>query len=213
MFCRAPPAQSLIGVNVMRCLGVFLIVFMVAIASLPSLAEPANAIKPKDFAITAYGGQMTDNDWLDPFSSESIEFRDSWLIALAGSKEIGRFFDHLAIEIEGQAVRHFGGQDNWEFNAPIVFRWEKFPWDKYVDTSIAYGIGPSYATEIPSEEVAREGDSERWLVYWMVEIEFGLPSIQDWSAVARLHHRSEAWGVVADKGGSNILAIGLKHRF
>jgi hypothetical protein len=177
------------------------------------MAEPTNTKKPKDFAITVYGGQMTDNDWLDPFASESIELRDSWLIGLAGSKELKTFFDHLVVEFEGQVVRHLGEQDHWEFNAPIIFRWEKFPWDNVVDTSVAYGIGPSYATKVPSEEVAREGDSDRWLVYWMIEIELGLPRIQDWSAIVRLHHRSEAWGVVADEGGSNVLAIGLKYRF
>jgi len=185
----------------------------VALASLTSLAQPTDVKKPKGFAITVYAGLLTGNDWQEPLIGESIKFEDSWLIALAGSKELGRVFDHLVIELEGQVVRHLGDQDHWEFNVPIVFRWEKFPWDNVVDTSLAYGVGPSYATKVPPEEVARKGDSQRWLVYWMFEIELGLPQSEKWSAIARIHHRSGAWGVVADEGGSNIWALGLKRRF
>ncbi len=48
-------------------------------------------------------------------------------------------------------------QDHWEFNLPIVARWEAFPWDDVIDTSLAFGIGPSYASEIPKVEVANGG--------------------------------------------------------
>ncbi len=33
------------------------------------------------------------------------------------------------------------------------------------------------------------------------------------SVIFRLHHRSEAFGLVADEGGSNAMVIGLKQRF
>lgn len=202
-----------LGLYEMRYLGSLIILSVAAISALPSFAEPIGTKERKGVAVTAYGGQMTDNDWLDPFAREAVDFRGSSLLALAGAKELKTFFDYFAIELEGQAVRHWGEQNHWEFNVPLVFRWQKLPWDSVVDTSIAYGIGPSYATATPSEEVARAGDSEQWLVYWMVEIEFALPAVQDWSAVARLHHRSGAWGLVADDGSSNVLAIGIKRRF
>jgi hypothetical protein len=31
--------------------------------------------------------------------------------------------------------------------------------------------------------------------------------------ITRIHHRSDAFGLVADGGGSNALAVGLKWRF
>jgi hypothetical protein len=176
------------------------------------VAAATDAKKPKEWAINVYAGVLTNNDWHEPFTGKSLKFKDSWLIALAGAKELGRVFDHLVIELEGQVVRHIGEQEHWEFNVPIVFRWEKFPWDNVVDTSLAYGIGPSYATEVPAEEVARKGDSQRWLIYWMFEVELGLPQSEYWSAIGRIHHRSGAWGAVADDGGSNVLALGLKRR-
>jgi hypothetical protein len=61
-------------------------------------------------------------------------------------------------------------------------------------------------------EVANKGDSQRLLVYWMAEIEVGPPD-KDWSALIRLHHRSGAFGLIADEGGSNALVFGLKQRF
>ncbi len=95
---------------------------------------------------------------------------------------------------------------------PIIGRWEPFPWDEVVDTSLAFGIGPSYASSKPKVEVANDGDSRRLLVYWMMEIEVGVPD-KSWSAIFRLHHRSGAFGLVADEGGSNAMVIGLKQRF
>ena len=61
-------------------------------------------------------------------------------------------------------------------------------------------------------EVANEGDSQRRVVYWMVELELGPPD-KGWSGIFRLHHRSEAFGLIADEGGSNVLVIGLMQRF
>ncbi len=105
-----------------------------------------------------------------------------------------------------------GDQNHWEFNLPIIGRWEAFPWDEVVDTSLAIGIGPSYASEIPKVEAANTGGGDRLLVYWMVEIEVGPPD-QGWSAIFRLHHRSGAFGLVAPEGKSNVLVIGLRQRF
>jgi hypothetical protein len=174
--------------------------------------EGSNSMKDDPSAITVFGGLMTDNKWEDTLAPWTLDFRDSTFVGLAGSHRIGRFDHRLGFEIEGQVVRHFGDQDHWEFNLPIVGRWEAFPWDAVVDTSLALGVGPSYASEKPKVEVANEGDSQRWLVYWMMELELGPPD-KGWSAIFRLHHRSEAFGLVADEGGSNALVIGLKQRF
>ena len=142
----------------------------------------------------------------------TLDFRDSTLVGLAASRGIGRFDHRFGFEIEGQVVHHFGDQDHWEFNLPIIGRWKAFPWDAVVDTSLAFGIGPSYASEKPKVEVANDGASRRLLVYWMMEIEVGALDT-DWSAIFRLHHRSGAFGLVADEGGSNAMVIGLRHRF
>ncbi len=163
-------------------------------------------------AISIFGGWMTDNNWEDVFTPWDLEFRDTALAGIAGSRRFWRYDDNISFEIEGQIVRYFGDQENWEFNLPIIVRWETFPWNDVIDTSVAFGLGPSYATEVPKEEVAMDGDSQRWLVYWVFELALGVPET-DWSGIFRLHHRSGAFGIVADEGGTNVLAVGLKRRF
>jgi hypothetical protein len=164
------------------------------------------------FAVTVFGGWMTDNDWEDVFTPWNLDFRDTTLVGVAGSRRIWRYEDKFSLEVEAQAVRYFGDQENWEFNLPVLIRWDQFPWDEKIDTSIAFGLGPSYASEVPDEEVAMDGDSQRWLVYWVAELAVGLPR-SNWRGVFRLHHRSGAFGIVADEGGSNVLAVGLRRQF
>ena len=164
-------------------------------------------------ALTLFGGRLTDNEWEEVFVPGEIEFQDSWLLGIAGSRRILHFGEGLSFEIEGQVVRHFDGQTHWEFNLPVIARWARFPWDDVIDTSVAWGIGPSYASEVPVLEVEREGSSEQWLVYWLAELELGLPGRHEWSAITRLHHRSEAFGLIADEGGSNVVTLGFRRSF
>lgn len=162
-------------------------------------------------AATVFGAQMADNNWHEIVALDDVAMRDAYLVGVGLSREVARSPD-WALEVEGQAVRHFGGQNHWEFNGAVVGRWRGFPWRETVPTSVAFGIGPSYATQVPSEEVARDGESARFLLYWVAELEVGLPD-RPWSGIARLHHRSNAYGVLADDGGSNWLTLGIRRRF
>ena len=163
-------------------------------------------------AIAVFGGVMTNSDAVDFLTPWTLDLRESNMVALAATYGIGRFDHRFGFEIEGQIMRHFGDQDHWEITLPIIGRWEAFPWDDVVDTSLAIGAGPSYASEKPKVEVANEGDSRRLLLYWMMELELGPPG-KDWSALIRLHHRSTVYGLIGDAGGSNAVLVGLRQRF
>jgi hypothetical protein len=163
-------------------------------------------------AINLFAGQMTENEWREVVTLEDVKFRDTYLAGLSLSRELGSVLGGLVIELEGQVVRHFGNENLWEFNAAAVARWRRFPWSATLPTSIAFGIGPSYTSETPPEEVAIEGESQRLLVYWLGELELGLPDSR-WSAFARLHHRSGVFGLVAEEGGANWVALGIRRRF
>jgi hypothetical protein len=157
---------------------------------------------------------MTGNNWEEIMTqSQRLDFLDSKLLVVALSRQVAEKRNGLSYEIEGQVARHFGIQDHWEFNLLGVARWHRFWWDSSLDTSAAFGLGGSYATEKPEAEVIIEGDSRRWMVYWMMELAFAIPTLQNVDLVTRIHHRSEAFGIVADEGGSNSLAVGLKYRF
>ena len=189
----------------------FVAVIMV-IALTPAFIGKARA--GEDFAFSVYAGRMTDGDFGDAISGKS-DFIDAYVVVGALSWTFVRYFeDALSFELEGQIGKWWGDQDNLEFNLPVAIRWSKFPWNHYVSTSLAYGLGPSYATEKPEAEIDLHDTTKRFLVYWFGEIAFGPPE-SNWAGIFRIHHRSGAFGLIADhgEGGSNTLAAGLKYRF
>jgi hypothetical protein len=179
-------------------------------------ANPAYSNDPEEklYSLNIYAGQMTTDGigsllihFYDP------DFKNSYLTAVALARRIGTYKKMASFEVEGQVVKHFNIQDHWEINALIIARWEAFPWDKYVDTSFAFGVGGSYATAEPEVEILANGATSRFLVYLAYELALGLPEYPNIALIIRIHHRSGAWGLVADKAGSNTPCIGLKYRF
>jgi hypothetical protein len=181
-----------------------------------ALTLTTGAARADDWAATIYGARISSQPgWEDIFLDTSgTEFVDSYLLTAAVARRYATRFDGaLDFEAEGQIVRHFGDQTHWEFNAvPIVLRWHRFPWSEHVATSAAFGLGLSYATELPPVEVALEGESREWLVYWVMELTAG-PVDSDWAISLRLHHRSVAYGLMGDEGGMNALGLGVRLRF
>ena len=177
------------------------------------MATAVFAEEPK-YALNIYGAKLTSNNWDEFFTDSSgTDFIDSKILVVSLAKRIGRHQDLLSYEIEGQVAKHDGIQDHWEFNALGAVRWEPFWWDRHLETSVAFGLGPSFATDTPKAEVQNEGESQNFMLYWMMELALSLPEKPDLALITRIHHRSEAYGLIADEGGSNALAIGLKVRF
>jgi hypothetical protein len=178
----------------------------------------AFAESPTDsaWATTVYGARMSsETGWedilLNPFEAQ---YEDVFLVAGALSRSYAAYKDGaLILEAEGQVARYFGDQDHWEFNAvPLALRWHRFPWSHRVETSAAFGLGLSYATELPPVEVEIEGESAQLLVYWMLEATAG-PVDAPWSLSLRMHHRSVAYGLMADEGGMNAVGLGVRYEF
>jgi hypothetical protein len=190
--------------------------FLPALAILLAIGRVASAesVEAPRYALSLYGGQMTANSIDDFFDSVGrMKYEDSYLFGVALARKIVQYGDFASLEVEGQIARHFDIQEHWELNALVAARWEKFYWDEYVDTSFAVGVGPSYATRRPvTEEQGREQTSHL-LTYVMIELELALPSHPNTALITRIHHRSGAFGVVAEDGSSNALVFGIKHRF
>jgi hypothetical protein len=163
-----------------------------------------------------YGARIsTQPGWEDLFiDTAGTRFTDSYLLVGALSHRYTQRYDGaLAIEWEGQVARHFGDQHHWEFNAlPVLLRWQKFPWSERIATTAAFGLGLSFATEMPPVEVELEGESHRTLVYWVMELTAGPPS-RNWAVSLRLHHRSVAYGLMGDEGGMNAVGLGVRFAF
>jgi len=170
-------------------------------------AEPLNSLN-------VYGGRMTSDHWEDVFiHTFDLDFVDSYFLAVGLARKFGKYRDRMSFEIEGQVVKHFDYMDHWEFNGAVTGRWEKFPWDDTIDTSLAFGMGPSYATDEPEVEIDNNDETSKFLVYWMIELALTLPDHPQTAFIARLHHRSNAWGLINKDGGSNGIGFGLKYRY
>ncbi len=186
---------------------------LIILAGLTICGIPNLAMAEMNWAVTVYGGRLTDGD-LDNTVTFRADFEDAYFIALAVSRRVHSIDDWLDFEIEAQAVKHFDDQDHLEFNGLGVLRWQKFPWDHIVDTGIAGGLGLSYATETPDIEAKNHKDTNQLLAYLMFETAFSLPHMPNWSVLARIHHRSGAFKLFNDvTGASNALGLGIRYRF
>jgi hypothetical protein len=188
-----------------------------AFASTTQLFAAAAEIEDEDRggAFTVYGGRITDVPaWHDLVTEpQDAGFVDAYIAVVAMSLEFAKFREGAwVLEGESQVAYNFGDQHHWEFNVAAMPRWRRFPWNHYVDTSVAFGLGLSWATEIPEVEVTLEGESHQLLVYWVIEVTFGPPDSR-WDASFRLHHRSPAFGTFGDEGGMNAPSLGIRYSF
>ena len=162
-----------------------------------------------------YVGQYSDNA-LNEIIRFQTELEDSYIYVLSVGKELGRLKDYVSMEVEGQLGKHSGGQSHGELNGSFTLRWLPFPWDKYLDTSFAFGNGLSYAFEEPELEIIEneENETSQWLYYILVELAFQVPKQNHWDVFVRIHHRSSVFTLINNvDAGSNFLGLGLRYRF
>jgi hypothetical protein len=115
------------------------------------------------------------------------------------------------LEIEGQVLRHFGGQSHWEGTLALMFRTGQIPLAGGLSVNFGIGEGLSYASERPRFEGAIDVRPTRLLNYLALEAEFAHASMPGVSFVARLHHRSGVFGLIApQKSGSNFIGAGIR---
>ena len=141
---------------------------------------------------------------------------DAYLLTFEVGKGVYRWRDYLSVELQTQVGRYFGRQSNVEWTAAVIGRWEKFPWDHAVDTSFAFGMGPSVASQTPTLEDERRGADEgaqQVLNFVLVEFDFALPSAPEWALATRFHHRSGVFGLFGAGEGSSAFLLGLRYRF
>jgi len=178
-----------------------------------SLVPCSDAHAERDWAITLYSGRLTDTK-LSSTATFNFEFENAYFIDLGLSRRLYTFQNYFDIEIEGQIARHFGDQDNWEFDLVAYFRWLLFPWNEYLNTSFAAGAGLSYATSVPAIEAKLYEETARLLGALMFEFAFSLPQVPQWSLVTGIHHRSGAGGAFSGvQGASNAWVMGIRYTF
>lgn len=195
---------------------------LVALSGFSSvLAVPINAstaltaIDNSRFFVSAYGSRNSPDRLMDILFRPPPEFRDSYAGTLALSYLL-LDVTRARVEWENNLTKHYRMQDHWEFNTAAIARWMRFPWDDRLDSRVALGSGLSYAAEMPYLEprtTLGRGESAKLLHFMVVEKEFVLPNHPQWSAFARIHHRSGMFGLFSGvRGGSNFVGLGVRYR-
>jgi hypothetical protein len=187
----------------------------VAACSLIGFAYTASAVELGDPSFSLHGAQLSaERSWGDVLTSGGSELVNQRFVAGAVAAPYAEKLDGaLRFEAEAQLVYNFGAQDHWEVRAiPFVARWQRFPWNHWLATSAAWGVGFSYANELPLMEATLREESRQLLVHWFAEMSIG-PRTGPWSLALRLHHRSDGLGLLGTEGGMNALGMGLTFRF
>jgi len=172
--------------------------------------EEDNTLERKWF-LTVYGGLHAQKTLGGLLTFQATFPDDTYIAVVALGREFWRY-KQLSLEVEGQVGKYFGQEHQWQFNGLLVARWHLFPWNKYIDTTLAVGDGISYNTEISKVEKEDDEDAGMVLNYLMFELTLGLPKYRQWDVVVRIHHRSSIYGM-AGAAGSNFLTAGIKYSF
>lgn len=201
--------------KISTCLALPLVALSIGTAHAQTAQSTQPGTYPPDrWAIAGSLGIGTDGG-IEDFPGLQADFNDAYMAGFAVSREVARWRDKAAFEIEGQINRHFNKQDHTESNLLLVGRWLDFPWNETLRTSLAAGEGVSYASSIPEIERERSpGNNAQLLNYIMLEAEVAPPDEEHWSFIARIHHRSGVFGLYDGVSkGSNLVTAGVRYRF
>jgi hypothetical protein len=133
---------------------------------------------------------------------------------LTGS-DLGSIGDYFSFDLEAGAAYHFE-EEMGEFWGAIFLRYDGFPWNDAIYTTIAASTGLDYITETSEFEKSQtnSGQTSQVLHYLAPEITFADPDNKNIEWVVRLHHRSGVFGLINDvTGGSTFVTTGLRVRF
>jgi hypothetical protein len=167
------------------------------------------------WAITGFLGlSASDSDLHELIAQPWQADGEYGFTGIALSREVARFHEAFSIEIEIGAGGRFGSDyDAAEAWLAAFLRYDRFPWNDVVRTTVAVSTGVNVISHLPPDEVG-EDDNSRLLHYFSPEITFALPDHPNNELVLRWHHRSGVFGTFGGvRGGSNVVALGLRHRW
>lgn len=143
----------------------------------------------------------------------SWDYGDINFTSLTFARKIAEYGNYISFEPEVGVGKRFGDANEYEFWGALYGRWNGFPWDHIIDTSVAVSTGVSYASNSNRLEENRVNGNASWLHYFSPEITLAAPDESSVSFVIRLHHRSGAGGLFAESGGFQYLMLGLRVHF
>lgn len=205
---------------------------LVSAVALPCFAAPALAGEKSDpYAFTVFAGKGTDTDFFSALTQPwTIHFMDLGIVGGAVSARVGTVNeltgwnlgsvgDDFSIDLETGAAYRFGDEagdgEMGEFWGAIYLRYDGFPWNDVIYTTIAANTGVSYITETSEYERGRsDGQTSQLLHYLTPEITFADPENKNVEWLVQLHHRSGVFGLFDGvTGGSTFVTTGIRVHF
>ncbi len=199
-------------------------------ALLMSVAVHAETVdRAGKHSIAAFVGQATDTNFTEsmyaPWRNDlkgigvagaAYNYRFGTLNELTDNSFGSLFGDHLMLEGEVGGSFRFGKEHLGEAWTGLYVRYDDFPWNDTVYTTIAVNTGVSLLTDFSDFERGRDhgGKNAKLLHYMGPEITFSPPDNHNIEFLIRYHHRSGVFGLFDGVvSGSTFLSTGFRYRF
>lgn len=179
---------------------------------------PSGSIHEAEWGVHLFGGVSAGRSRLIelvPFPWNG-DYGGDYLVAGAVSRQLMRIDSNWTIDGEIGAGYRFRDTNAPEVWTALYFRYEGFPWNRVVYTTVAVSTGLSYISTVPEGEKRGRGGphGSKLLHYFSPEITFAHPDRRDTELVVRFHHRSGVFGLFNGVwGGSNVVTGGIRQRF
>lgn len=130
--------------------------------------------------------------------------------------EIGNsvFHPQMELPLTLEIVNEHSRSSFLDYNAAFMMRWVDFPWNEWVQTSFAMGVGLSYSSKVYLMDRAthpNDPDRAHLQIYWPIQWAFGLPSHPKDKVTVFISHQSG--GHIFDVGGNNSIGFGYRRDF
>ena len=180
------------------------------------LTSPTPISADPQWAVTVLGGASAGDDrliWLLT-SPWKAQFRDDYFAGGAVSRKLVRFWKYFTVEAEVGFGARFGMTNSPETWGALYFRYDHFPWNNTLYTTVAVSTGLDYLSKLPPSETYPGDPTSHVLHYFSPEITFALPEFKQHEVLIRYHHRSGVFGTFNGVwGGSNVISLGYRYRF
>jgi len=163
--------------------------------------------------ISLYGGPSSPTPLLNLVRLNIPELASFYNITTALNRGIWTDSRFVALELEGSVAFQLESIQNTAFQGATLIRWLEPPSNKVFKSSVALGMGVSYAINPPEIEIIVLPKTANLLMHVLIEFAADLDLSSTWQGLFRIHHRSGAYGLFSGVvGGSDYLCLGIRYR-
>jgi hypothetical protein len=201
---------------------------ILALLSLGATVRAEEVERTKKHSLTVFAGPGTRSNFTDsiftPWANEikkigvvggAYSYRLGTVNEVFGSELPESFGEHIALEAEGGLSYRFGREELGEVWGGLYLRYDDFPWNDKVYTTVAVNTGLSMLSEKSAFEAGRDDKrkNEQVLHYMGPEITFADPDNKNVELLVRFHHRSGVFGLFNGVvSGSTFIATGVRFK-